>query len=117
MKNCRALDECCIRKIEFAKCSQRRGLKTESQDCRFTLKPCVKRAGTVVVEVLHFGADEIPLDQVLPHGELVLLGPPPQLAADQVHRGQEERRVQASVDVGLPPPLLNLCRNAKSCSI
>ena len=74
-----------------------------------TLKPCVKRAGAVVVEVLHLGADEISLDQVLPHGELVLLGPPPQFAADQVHRGEEERGVEAGVYVGLPPPLLNLC--------
>ena len=70
----------------------------------------MERAGPVVVKVLNFGADEITLDQVLPHGELVLLGPPPKLPADQVHRGEEERGVEARIDIGLPPSLLDLLR-------
>ena len=68
----------------------------------------MERARAVVVEILHLGADEVSLDQVLPHGQLVLLGPPPQLAAHQVHRGEEEGGVEAGVYVGLPPSLLNL---------
>ena len=68
----------------------------------------MERAGAVVVEVLHLGTDEIPLDQVLPHGQLVLLGPPPQLPTHQIHRGEKEGGVKAGVDVGLPPSLLNL---------
>ena len=51
----------------------------------------VERKGSVPVQRLDLGADQIPFLQVLSHGELVLGGTPAKFAAGQIHRRELKR--------------------------